>query len=43
VNIEKRQRPQHSALLRADAKVCPEQANTQEKTLAMADLVREAD
>lgn len=41
VNTEERQRPKHNARLRADAGVCPQQANTQEKTLATADLVRD--
>jgi len=41
VNTEERQRPQRNARLRANAGVCPEQANTQEKTLATADLVRD--
>lgn len=41
VNTEERQRPQRNACLRAEAGVSPEQANTQEKTLALADLVRD--
>jgi len=39
VNTEERKRLQRNARLGADAGVCPEQANTQEKTLAMAGLV----
>ena len=42
VNTEECKRLQRNTLLGADAGVCPEQANTQEKTLAMADLVRES-
>jgi len=42
VNIKERKRLQRNALLGADARVCPEQANTQEKTLAMAGLVRDS-
>ena len=41
VNTEERKRLQRNARLGADAGVCPEQANTQEKTLAMAGLVRD--
>jgi hypothetical protein len=40
-HTEERKRPQRKALLGAVAGVCPDQANTQEKTLAIADLVRE--
>ena len=41
MNTEERQRLPRNARLRADAGVCPQQANTQEKTLATADLVRD--
>src|SRR5215471_1536103 len=41
VNTEERKRLPRNARLGADAGVCPEQANTQEKTLAMAGLVRD--
>ena len=41
MNTEERQRLQRNARLRADAGVCPQQTNTQEKTLATADLVRD--